>query len=199
MKLLPQDQLVQTGPVDHADWNYRPLLAPIMRRRFALILDLLPRERVQRMLEIGFGSGVFMPELASRCEEMYGIEVHSEVDKVQSRLAECGVPVSLSRQDAARMTFEDAFFDTIVSISALEFVEDIDAASREFARVLKPGGRLVAVMPNKSPLLDFALHLATGESACFIDWARHGRDADRGDPETPEVSAGLAVEICKTV
>ncbi|MGZ3533397.1 MAG: class I SAM-dependent methyltransferase [Burkholderiales bacterium] len=165
MRLLPQSELVQTSRVDHADWNYRPVLAYVMRRRFALILSLLPRRAVHRMLEIGFGSGILMPELARRCRELYGIDVHSEVAEVQARLKRFGVPATLSRQDAANTNFPDAFFDAIVSVSALEFVEDIDDAAREFARLLAPDGKLVAVMPAKSALLDFALRAATGENA----------------------------------
>ena len=165
MKLLPESELVQTSRVDHADWNYRPFLSYVMRRRFALILGLLPRERVHRMLEVGFGGGIFMPELARRCEELYGIDVHPEVAEVQERLRRLGVSAALSRQDAAHTNFPDAFFDAIVSVSALEFIEDIDAAAHELARSLTSSGKLVAVMPGKSALLDFALRAATGEDA----------------------------------
>jgi SAM-dependent methyltransferase len=164
-RLLPQEQLIRTGPVDHADWNYRPLLAFIMRRRFDLIRALLPRGRVPRMLEIGFGSGIFMPELALKCEELYGIDVHDEVAAVQSRLAQCGITALLSRQDAAHTRFSDGMFDAIVSISALEFIDHMNDAAREFARLLAPDGRLVAVMPGKSAVLDFALRTFTGEDA----------------------------------
>lgn len=164
MRLLPKTQLIQTGPVDHADWNYRPGLAFVMRRRFALMLGLLPRHS-HRMLEIGFGSGVFMPELSQRCDELYGIDVHDETAAVQARLDASGVRAVLSRQSAAKTTFDDCFFDSIAAVSALEFIDDIEAAAAELARVLTPQGRLVAVMPGKSPLLDFALCVATGKSA----------------------------------
>jgi len=165
MHLLPPKQLIRTSPVDHADWSYHPLLSFVMRRRYSLVLSLLPRGRVHRMLEVGFGSGVFMPELARHCEELYGIDVHAEVANVQSRLAECGVAAITSRQDAAQTDFPDNFFDAIVALSALEFIERIDDAAREFARILAPQGRLIAVMPGKSAFLDFALHAMTGESA----------------------------------
>jgi ubiquinone/menaquinone biosynthesis C-methylase UbiE len=165
MRLLPRDELIQTSRVDHADWSYRPLLGFVMRRRYALALNLLPRQNVHRMLEVGYGSGIFMPELSKRCEELYGIDIHPEADAVQSRLEQCGVRARLSRQDAACTDFPDSFFDAIVSLSALEFIEQIDRAADEFARLLKPEGRLIAVMPTKSLLLDFALRALTGESA----------------------------------
>jgi ubiquinone/menaquinone biosynthesis C-methylase UbiE len=165
LNLLPQESLVRTSRVDHADWNYRPHLAPIMRRRFALALSLLPSERVHRLLEIGFGSGVFMPTLAQKCSELYGIDVHDRVPEVQARLAAHGVHTNLSWQDAAGTRFADGFFDAIVSVSALEFVERIDEATAEIARLLDPAGRAIVVMPCKSPVVDFMLFALTGEDA----------------------------------
>lgn len=165
MKLLPENSLIRTSRVDHADWNYRPLLSYIMRRRFALILSLLPHSRVPRLLEIGFGSGIFLPELAQRCDELYGIDVHQEIDAVQTRVRQCGMDAALSRQSAASLNYPDAFFDIVVSVSTLEFIDDIDSAAKEVARVLTPQGRLVAVMPKKSALLDLALRAVTGENA----------------------------------
>src|SRR5437899_1843622 len=41
MKLLSQELLIKTGPVDHADWNYRPLLGLISRTRFRLVRDMM--------------------------------------------------------------------------------------------------------------------------------------------------------------
>jgi ubiquinone/menaquinone biosynthesis C-methylase UbiE len=120
---------------------------------------------VRRLLEIGFGSGIFLPELAERCDELYGIDVHDDVDKVQSCLHGCGVAATLSKQSASNLDFPKCFFDVIVSVSTLEFIESIDRAVVEIDRVLTPAGRLICVMPNKSALLDFALHVVTGEDA----------------------------------
>ena len=51
---LPLEALIKTGPVDHADWNYKPLLGWIQRERFQLAQTLLPRKPVPRLLEIGY-------------------------------------------------------------------------------------------------------------------------------------------------
>jgi hypothetical protein len=51
IRLLPHRSLLKTGPVDHADWNYRPLLGWIMGRRFALFRKLLPRGKAMHMDE----------------------------------------------------------------------------------------------------------------------------------------------------
>jgi hypothetical protein len=50
-------------------------------------------------------------------------------------------------EDAAALSFADGSLRTIVSQDVFEHVPDIDAALREAARVLEPGGRMVFSIP----------------------------------------------------
>lgn len=50
-------------------------------------------------------------------------------------------------EDVTRLTFADGSFDGILSLDVLEHVPDYTQALREFVRVLKPGGTLVATFP----------------------------------------------------
>jgi ubiquinone/menaquinone biosynthesis C-methylase UbiE len=165
LKLLPQDALLKTGEVDHADWNYRPLLGSISRTRFRLVVSLLGNERVERLLEIGYGSGVLMPELARFADELYGIDIHEMPEEVAASLSRFSVKARLYSASASDMPFEENFFDRVVAISALEFISDLDAACREIKRVLKPDGALVVITPGHSPLVDLGLKILTGKSA----------------------------------
>jgi ubiquinone/menaquinone biosynthesis C-methylase UbiE len=165
LKLLPEDALLKTGDVDHADWNYRPLLGSISRTRFRLVVSLLGGERVGRLLEIGYGSGVFMPELARLSEELYGIDIHQMPEPVAESLRRFSIEARLFSGSVTAMPFEESFFDRVVAVSALEFVSDIDAACREIKRVLKPNGSLIVITPGHSPLVDFGLKILTGKSA----------------------------------
>jgi SAM-dependent methyltransferase len=165
MHLLPASALIRTSEVDHADWNFRPLLGSLQRVRFRLVLDLLESQRPARLLEIGYGSGVFMPELARRCGELYGIDPHGRNREVAAVLEAHLVTAELHTGSAERLPFADGHFDAVVSVSALEYVPDIDSACREIRRVLKPDGVLVVVTPGSSPILDLALTIVTGESA----------------------------------
>jgi ubiquinone/menaquinone biosynthesis C-methylase UbiE len=165
LQLLPPSALLKTGEVDHADWNYRPMLGAISRTRFRLVVKLLGAERAKRLLEIGYGSGVFMPELSRHCEELYGIDIHDMQQRVTASLAEFNINAKLFSGSAATMPFEEKFFDVVVAVSALEFVADLDAACVEIKRVLKPGGSFIVVTPGHSPLVDFGLKVLTGKSA----------------------------------
>ena len=165
IKLLPETDLIQTGPVDHADWNYKPFLGLLQRTRFRLIDRLLGDEKVDAILEVGYGSGVFMPHLKERCNQLYGIDIHPHNEDVEKVLAAHGVEASLYAGSAEELPYEDNSVDRIVTVSAIEYVPDIHRACREFKRVLRPGGSVILVTPGSSPLLDFFLNLFTGEKA----------------------------------
>jgi ubiquinone/menaquinone biosynthesis C-methylase UbiE len=165
MKLLASKLLVKTGPVDHADWNYRLLLGAVQRTRFRLIDKLLADEGVDRILEVGYGSGVLMPHLKTFCRELQGIDIHPHPVEVQQALLRQGVEVKLATGSVVEMPYESGYFDRIVIVSALEYVDDIHSACRELSRVLKPTGAVVLVTPGESWFLDFCLRLLTGERA----------------------------------
>lgn len=50
--------------------------------------------------------------------------------------------------DAQALAHRDGSFDTVISCETIEHLPDPRAALREFARVLKPGGRLLLTTPN---------------------------------------------------
>jgi len=164
LKLLPKADLIRTGPVDEAEWNYRPVLGWISRQRIRLVASLLPKP-VGRLLKIGYGSGVSLPHFAKFAGELHGIDPHPHPREVEAKLAKHGVKAFLRSGTAEAMPYETGFFDSVAAISAMEFIPDLDAACREIRRVLKPGGSFVFVTPGRSPLVDFGLKLMTGRSA----------------------------------
>ena len=165
IRLLPEKSLIRTGENDHADWNFRPLLGWIQRVRFRLITRYLSGHHFQRLLEIGYGSGVFMPELAHYCDELYGIDPHPKNENVAPILQKHDVNASLYCGGAEFMPFSDDFFDCIVAVSSIEYVEDIRAASIEIRRILQPGGVFLLVTPSHSPFADVGLKILTREDA----------------------------------
>lgn len=165
IELLPQHLLVQTSPIDHADWNYRPVLGKLQRVRFQLIKALLRDTSGSNLLEVGYGSGVFFPELAKHANKISGIDIHDCEDAVTSKVGEAGIDADLRCGDVCSMPFEDDSQDIVIAVSALEYVPDIDTACNEIIRVLRPGGVVVLVTPGKSPVLDAGLKLLGGEDA----------------------------------
>ena len=164
MKLLARHKLVKTGPVDYADWNYRLALSTILRLRYRAALSLRPAGS-GRLLEIGFGSGVFMPTLRDMAGESGRDRCSCKRRRVKRALASEGIHAQLLQATAEALPFQDRWFDSIVAVSSLEFVNNLDLACSEIHRVLKPRGVCIVITPRQSAILDAGLWLLTGNSA----------------------------------
>lgn len=72
------------------------------------------------------------------------------VDRVTSQYENCDcfeAPHINSVQDIHALTYPDATFDTVLCLSVLEHVERPWIAAEEIARILKPGGTVIAFAP----------------------------------------------------
>ena len=117
----------------------------ITRARLREILEPKPGERV---LEVGPGTGYYTLDAAEWVKPDGEVEVldlqQEMLDHTMRRAGERGLAnVSPTRSDATSMPYEDGSFDAAYLVTVLGEIPDQDAAIRELARVLKPGGRLV--------------------------------------------------------
>jgi SAM-dependent methyltransferase len=94
-----------------------------------------------RLLEVGGGQG----ELAERIRRELGADV-SFVD-LSPRMVELAQARGIDAQvgDVRALPFAAGTFDTVVAAWMLYHVREIDQALAEIARVLEPGGALIAV------------------------------------------------------
>src|SRR4051812_16546898 len=116
----------------------------ITRRRLHVILEPRPGERI---LEIGPGTGYYTLDLADATGPDGAVEVldvqQEMLDHTIRRARERGLwNVNANQGDAQGLPYDDGF-DAVVLITVLGEIPDQDAALREVARVLRPGGRLV--------------------------------------------------------
>ncbi|MEX0675356.1 MAG: class I SAM-dependent methyltransferase [Gaiellaceae bacterium] len=103
---------------------------------FEAVAEVSPR----RVLEVGCGTGEFTERMAREL----GAEVVA-VD-ISGRMVELTAARGIDARvgDVQALPFEDAEFDVAVANWVLYHAPDVDMAIRELARVLRPGGRLVA-------------------------------------------------------
>lgn len=182
MRLPPRGYLEPTGPFDAIELYDRFGVGWILRRRLRwLAAHLDPRGMpwawrsgappareagpIGRILEIGYGSGVFQYELSARARMSVAIDVHPYAARVRRRLADDGVSSLLARGSAVHLPFATGSFDRVVIVSVLEFVSDLGHCLRECLRVLAPGGRLLLLTPRRLWWADLLWNVASGWSA----------------------------------
>ena len=90
LRLLPQSALVTTGDVDHADWNYKPLVGWVQRLRFKLIRKLLAKSpRPLAVLNLAAEKGGWgKPLPAGRAR---GVAVVNNIGSFNAQVAEISV------------------------------------------------------------------------------------------------------------
>lgn len=94
-----------------------------------------------RVLHLGCGwdrSGVL--KLLPPTSEVIGVDLDEDAGR--------RYPGVFVRADAAALPFPDDRFDLVCSEYVLEHIERPDAVLSELARVVRPGGRVVALAPN---------------------------------------------------
>jgi SAM-dependent methyltransferase len=135
---LHMDMLRESGP--RADAHIvRYALAASLVRPGDTVLDCA--------CGLGYGSAVIAA--ASQASEVIGVDVDSGV--VAYANANYGGPnLRFKTGDAAALAdIPDASVDFIVSMETIEHVQGWKAVVKEFARVLKPDGRLIASVPDR--------------------------------------------------
>ena len=99
--------------------------------------------RFGRALEIGAGTGYFIINLvrAGIVKEAVATDISpGMLDVLSASAADLGVSVETAACEASALPFEDGSFDLVVGHAVLHHLPDLDAAFREFRRVLRPGG-----------------------------------------------------------
>ena len=121
---------------------------------FDAVAEVAPR----RVLEVGCGPG----ELAERISAELDVEVVA-VD-VSERMVElaCARGVDARVGDVQALELPDESFDCAVAAWMLYHVPDVPRALAELARVLRPGGRLVAVTNDVDHLRELLELLGEG-------------------------------------
>jgi trans-aconitate 2-methyltransferase len=130
------------------DWDARTYdrVADPMTRWGAAVLDRLPLEGTERVLDAGCGSGRVTEQLAERLPDGSVVALDGSpamIEATRARLARFGDRIEYVVADLAA-PLPIAPIDAILSTATFHWVPDHDALFRNLAAVLRTGGRLVA-------------------------------------------------------
>jgi len=113
------------------------------RRAGELLVELVGRGP-GRCLDLGCGTGVYVPLLVERGWTVVGVDLSADQLRV-ARERVGRVAEALVEADAAALPFDDGSFDAVAAVLVHTDIDDYDGALREAARVLRAGGRFVHV------------------------------------------------------
>jgi malonyl-CoA O-methyltransferase len=131
--------------------TYPPLAHnPLMRTEQAIVEPLLLRLRARRALDVGTGTGRYLPILASTGAAVVGIDrswamvskCGAGLSGPRSRAALKGPPYSVCA-DAIHLPFRRGTFDLINASLMVGDIADLHRWAREMTRALALGGHLV--------------------------------------------------------
>ena len=109
--------------------------------------------RGKRVLEFGCGSGIDAVEFAHNGAEVTAVDVTENACRLTKALAaEAGVRIDVVQTDST-LPFDDNTFDLVYSFGVLHHIPDVENTLAEVHRVLKPKGKVIAMVYNKDSLL----------------------------------------------
>jgi SAM-dependent methyltransferase len=112
------------------------------------ILDLIRPYLGGRLLEVGFGYGQYTREMAGAVEQLLAVDLDPGCLAIQDSLP---ANVRLMAADAAKDRFVERVgegeHDVAVCLNVLEHIEDDVAAVGRLGACLRPGGRLLVLVP----------------------------------------------------
>jgi SAM-dependent methyltransferase len=155
-----------------------------LRNRLDLIAALLPPLPGLRLLDAGCGGGEYVRALCARGADAVGIECVDEKLAAARRLPP-EIAGRIRRGDVEHTGLAAGCMDAVLLNEVLEHVPDDVAALAEAYRVVRPGGHLLVVSPNR--LHPFETH--------GVFALRSGRRISHATPFVPWVPEALGRRV----
>jgi len=146
--------LFDEWPEKYDRWFTTPIGLLVKKYESELLLNLLSPKSDEFILDAGCGTGVFTLDILSFGTQVIGVDLSPPM---LSRAAKKtgGFHFQAVLADISFLPFQESAFDKVVSVTALEFIEDAKGAMGELFRVTRKGGRIVvATLNSLSPWAD---------------------------------------------
>ena len=164
LSLLPQDEpefardLAKLRKLRSGDDTGVHAVSDEDRLLHKALVELTVSAPLGNLLDIGCGQGRLLKLLASRANQVIGVDIDPEARRLaRAELFLAGLPnCSLRQGDMYALPFDDQEFDTVILDDVLADSAQPAAAVDEARRLLKPGGRLLllaSVGPRKATRL----------------------------------------------
>jgi ubiquinone/menaquinone biosynthesis C-methylase UbiE len=140
-------ELFDEWPQKYDQWFTTPIGTLVKKYEAELVLDLLKPAPGEIILDAGCGTGVFTVDILSLNWQVIGIDISLPMLMRAAQKAR-GYNFQTVLADMSHLPFSENVFDKVISVTALEFIEDGKGALRELFRVTKRGGCIVVATLN---------------------------------------------------
>jgi len=148
------EKLFDDWPEKYDRWFETPIGALVKKYENELLLDLLQPRPGEVILDVGCGTGVFTTYILGFGTRVTGLDISYPM-LMRAELKAKGYPFRAVSADMRFLPFIDECFDRVVSMTAIEFIADGQAAVEDMFRVTKKGGVVVVTTLNSlSPWAD---------------------------------------------
>ena len=101
------------------------------------------------ILEVGCGTGICTTHWVKPSRRFYGLDISRGMLKRSAvKFDSASDDVLFVEGDAERLPFRDASFNAVLSVNAIEHLDDVPSALKEMKRVCRDGGKVVLSVPN---------------------------------------------------
>jgi SAM-dependent methyltransferase len=118
-------------------------------RQFDIVLERANPRPGEWVLDLGAGRGWAAKHLALRGCQVVAVEIVDDdqvgLGRSRALMQEAGVVYDTMIADSENLPFADASFDMVFGAAVLHHTTDLDLLLRNIGRILRPGGRLVAI------------------------------------------------------
>jgi SAM-dependent methyltransferase len=107
------------------------------------LFDRYGMSKGEKILEPGCGRGEFLHAYKKLGMESYGLDLSPRAGEFLQ-----GIEVKQANLDNDPFPYEDNFFDVVYSKSLMEHLHHPDKFLKEVFRILKPGGKVLCLIPD---------------------------------------------------
>jgi len=141
-------QLFDGWPDAYDRWFTTPIGSLVKKYETELILELLSPKQGEVIMDAGCGTGVFTFDVLSLGSKVIGLDISLPMlVHAGKKLRE--FPFQMVLADVLNLPFQENYFDKLLSVTAIEFIENARGAVEEWFRVTKRGGSIVVATLNR--------------------------------------------------